>query len=147
MIDAPVTLASAPAGDVIVLDLWDRADPPTNPDVRMLHVEPRRWWLIDACDRAADIASSIRNAGALTAIGGGLARVTLTGPGWRALLTISGCFDSEDPGFATGQVAATTIHHVPVWIAPTGDTACEVYMASSYAPMLIALWTQAIGVA
>ena len=147
MIDAPVTLSAAPAGDVIVLDLWDGASPPAAPDTRMLHVEPRRWWLIDAGAHAPDMAVRIGDAGALTPIGGGLIRVTLAGPGWRALLTVSGCFDSENPGFGIGQVAATAIHHVPVWIAVTGDNECEAYMASSYAPTLIALWTQAIGVA
>jgi heterotetrameric sarcosine oxidase gamma subunit len=145
VIDAPVTLSTAPAGDVIALDLWDEIALPA--DAKLLQVEPRRWWLIDAGDRAAAIAAQVGDAGALTPIGGGLVRATLTGPGWRALLTLSGCFDSENPNFTTGQVAATIIHHVPVWIAVTGDSEAQVYMASSYAPTLIALWTQAIGVA
>ncbi len=144
MIDAPVTLSTAPAGDVIVLDLWDEIAPPG--DANLLQVEPRRWWLIDAGDGAAAIAARVGDAGALTPIGGGLVRATLVGPGWRALLTVSGCFDTENKGFATGRVAATIIHHVPVWIAVTGDSEAQVYMASSYAPTLIALWTQAIGV-
>ena len=142
VIDA-VALSTAPAGDVIALDLWDDIGLPD--DVRMLQAEPRRWWLIDASDRAADIAARIGDAGALTPIGGGLVRATLTGPGWRALLTISGCFDTENPGFGPGQVAATIIHHVPVWIAVTGDDECQVHMASSYAPTVSALWTQALG--
>jgi heterotetrameric sarcosine oxidase gamma subunit len=145
VIDAPVTLSTAPAGDVIVLDLWDEVALPDA--ANLLQVEPRRWWLIDAGDGAAAIAAQIGGAGALTPIGGGLVRATLAGPGWRALLTVSACFDSENPSFAPGQVAATILHHVPVWIAVTGDNEAQVYMASSYAPTLIALWTQAIGVA
>ncbi|CAN5382652.1 hypothetical protein BH10PSE14_BH10PSE14_32340 [soil metagenome] len=145
MTDAPVTLTMAPAGDVIVLDLWAGMLPALDPAIRVLPVEPRRWWLVDAAPHADAIAATIAANGALTPIGGGLVRATLSGPGWRDLLTVSGCFDSEHPGFATGQVAATVIHHVPVWIAVTGDATGEVYMAASYAPTLAALWTTAIG--
>ncbi len=142
MTDAPVILSVAPAGDVIALDLWE-GDPPAAPG--LLQVEPRRWWLIDAADRVAEIAAQVGDKGALAPIGGGLVRATLRGPGWRALLMVSGCFDAEDSGFASGSVAATVIHHVPVWIAPASDDECHVYMATSYAPTLIALWTRVIG--
>jgi heterotetrameric sarcosine oxidase gamma subunit len=147
VIDPPVTLAVAPAGDVMVLDLWASTSPPTDMGLRLLRVEPRRWWLVDGGDRVIELASRIADTGTLTPIGGGLVRATLSGPGWRALLTVSGCFDTENPGFGVGDVAATIIHHVPVWLAVTGDTECEVFMASSYAPTLIDLWTRAIGTA
>jgi len=140
-----VSVTTAPAGDVIVLDLWGADAPPAEPAIRLLQVEPRRWWLIGAGERTADLAARIVDGGAVTPIGGGLVRATLTGPGWRGLLMVSGCFDAEDPTFGIGQVAATTIHHIPVWIAVTGDMACEVYMASSYAPALTDLWADAIG--
>lgn len=143
MIDASVT--TAPAGDVIVLDLWGADGPPADTAIRVLQVEPRRWWLIGAGDRVTDIAARIADTGTLTPIGGGLVRATLAGPEWRTLLMISGCFDAEDRDFGIGRVAATVIHHIPVWIAVTGDTACEVYMASSYASALTDLWAGAIG--
>jgi sarcosine oxidase gamma subunit len=111
-----------------------------------VQVEPRRWWLIDAAQHTPAIAAHIADRGALSPIGGGLIRATLTGLGWRALLSVSGWFDSENPVFGPGQIAATTIHHVPVWIAPISDTACEVYLPSSYAASLADLWTRAIGV-
>lgn len=138
MIDVSVT--TAPAGDLLVLDLWGADAPPAETTIRLLQVEPKRWWLIGAGERAADIAARIADSGTLTPIGGGLVRATLSGPGWRTLLMVSGCFDAEDPSFGVGQVAATTIHHVPVWIAVTGDATCEVYMASSYASALTNLW-------
>jgi heterotetrameric sarcosine oxidase gamma subunit len=143
----PVTLAVAPAGDVMALDLWAAASPPVDMGLRLLRVEPRRWWLVGGGSRSAELADRIADAGTLTPIGGGLVRATLTGPGWRALLTVSGCFDTENPGFGIGDVTATIIHHVPVWLAVTGDTECEVFMASSYAPTLIDLWTRTIGTA
>ncbi len=142
MID--VALAVAPAGDVIVLDMWEGE--PNLDGLRALKVEPRRWWLIGAGAQAERIAASLGDSGALAPIGGGLVRATLTGPDWRELLTISGIFDVEDPGFGPGDVAGTVIHHVAVRIVPTGDTACEVYFASSYAPSLIELWQRAIEV-
>lgn len=144
MTDAPVTLTMAPAGDVIVLDLWAGTLPPLEPAIPALPVEPQRWWLVDAAPHADALAATIADGGALTPIGGGLVRATLSGPGWRDLLTLSGCFDSGHPDFTTGKVAATVIHHVPVWIAVTGEAACEVYMAASYAPTLRDLWTTAI---
>ncbi len=103
MIDGPVTVMVAPAGDVIALDLWDGSDPrDALAGIRHIRVEPRRWWLFDAADRADAVAAQVGDAGALAAIGGGLMRATLTGPGWRALLTIGGLFDSEHAGFGPG---------------------------------------------
>ncbi|PTS81600.1 sarcosine oxidase subunit gamma [Sphingomonas sp. HMWF008] len=142
MIDPPVAFSLAPAGDVIALDLWDGTPPSPPVGTRMVQVEPRRWWLLDAAAHAAALAEQIAATGALTPIGGGLTRATLTGPGWRELLTISGCFDVEDPRFGVGRIAATTLHHVPVWIAPTGEETCEVYLANSYAATLNDLWSR-----
>ena len=141
--ETKVTLSMAPAGDVVALDLWDEGVPPVLPTGRTVQVEPRRWWLIDAAQHTPAITAHIADRGALSPVGGGLIRATLTGPGWRALLSVSGWFDSENPVFGPGQIAATTIHHVPVWIS---DTACEVYLPSSYAASLADLWTRAIGV-
>ncbi len=144
MIDTTVTATIEPAGDVIILDLWDGALPPLDATITALQVEPRRWWLVGAARHGAAIAADIADRGALTPIGGGLVRATLTGPGWRSLLTVSGCFDSEDPSFAPGRVAATVIHHVPVWIAVTGVERCDVFLAASYAATLADLWSSAI---
>lgn len=141
VIDGPVSLAVAPAGDIIALDLWAGTLPDLG--VRTLHVEPRRWWLFDAAGRD-DIAAEIAGNGAMAPIGGGLMRAVLTGPGWRGLLMISAVFDAENPGFRPGQVAATVIHHVPVWIAPIAADACEVYFAASHGEDLVALWTRRI---
>lgn len=138
MIEAPVTMAIAPAGDIVALDLWAGTLPDLG--IRTLQVEPRRWWLFGAAGRDIDIGDN----GALAPIGGGLIRATFTGPGWRALLMISAVFDAENPNFAPGQVAATVIHHVPVWIAPIAADICEVFFAASYATDLVALWTRSI---
>ena len=143
MID--VALSIEPAGDVIALDVWEGE--PNLDGLRALKVEPRRWWLIGAAAQAEALAATLGDNGTLAPIGGGLVRATLIGPGWRELLTVSGIFDAEDPGFGPGGVAGTVIHHVAVRIAPISATSCEVYFASSYAPSLIELWQRAIGVA
>ena len=141
-----VAIAVAPAGDVIALDLWSDADATTLiGGVAMLKVEPRRWWLLGAADRGAELEAAIADHGALAPIGGGLVRATITGPGWRGLLMVAGLFDAEDPGFGPGAVAATVLHHVAVRIAVTGEDRCDVYCAASYAPALIDLWRNAIG--
>jgi sarcosine oxidase gamma subunit len=134
-----VAITIEPAGDVLAFDLWDGdALPAALAGVRALKVEPRRWWLFDA-GQLPDLGGD----GAAAPIGGGLMRATLAGPGWRALLTVAGWFDVENPAFGAGQVAATMIHHVPVWIAPLAEDKAEVYFPPSYTETLAALWTRA----
>ncbi|WP_010187725.1 sarcosine oxidase subunit gamma [Sphingomonas sp. PAMC 26605] len=146
MIDAPVTVSFAPAADVLALDLWDSGVPPADSALRLLHAEPRRWWVIGAGDAAEALAAAVGERGALTPIGGGLVRATLAGPGWRWLLSVSGWLDTADPAFGKGLLVGSVIHHVPVWIDAIGDDACEVYLPSSYAATLADLWQRAIGV-
>ena len=141
MTDAALTVSFAPAGDVAAHDKWDGAAPALPGKLR---VEPRRWWLFGAAAHDTDNEEELGERGALAPIGGGLVRATLDGPGWRALLMIGGCFDAEDPAFAAGCVAATVIHHVPVWIAPAGPATCHVYCAASYASTLRELWDRAV---
>ncbi len=148
---AEVALHVAPAGDVVAVDLWTDVVPDFG-TARAVRVEPRRWWLIDAGDTAATIAATMAATGAgqigdngtTVAIGGGLVRATLTGPGWRQLLMLAAVFDAEDPGFGPGDCAATVIHHVPVWIVPLAADCAEVFFAASYARGLVDLWTAAI---
>ena len=127
-------VAFTPAGDILALDMWTEGAPPLG-GIRALQVEPRRWWLFDAGARAPDPGDD----GALAPIGGGLVRATLTGD-WRDTLMLAGWFDAESPRFGPGDVAATVIHHVPVWIAPVAADACEVYFPASYAASLAHLW-------
>jgi heterotetrameric sarcosine oxidase gamma subunit len=140
-----VTFALAPAGDVLALDLWDGGAPPPAPTLRLLHAEPRRWWVIGAGDAAEALAAAVGERGALAPIGGGLVRARLDGPGWRWLLSVSGWLDTADPAFGRGRLVGSVIHHVPVWIDAISDDACEVYLPSSYAATLADLWQRAIG--
>lgn len=127
-------------GNLIVVDLWS-GDETLFGDLSRIQVEPRRWWLFDP--DLALLAERLANHGAAAPIGGGLVRATISGPGWRALLMLAGVFDAEHPDFTTGAVASTILHHVPVRLAVTSETACDVYFAASFAPTLIALWTAA----
>lgn len=145
MIDEPVRIVVAPAGDVVLLDLWAGDVAALCGEIPRLQVEPRRWWLIGAGDRIAAVEARIGDNGALAPIGGGLVRATITGPGWRSLLMIAGLFDAEDPGFATGSTVSTVIHHIAIRIAVTGAEACDVYATASYAPALIDHWSRAAG--
>lgn len=139
VIDAIV--AFGPARDVTVLDLWEGELPAAVTGA--MQVEPRRWWLIDRGEATEEIESAIAGRGVLAPIGGGLTRATITGPGWRDLLSVSGFFDAHDPGFGAGSVASTIIHHVPVRIRVTSDSTCDVFFATSYASTLAELWQQA----
>lgn len=139
MIDASVAIA--PAGDVIVLDLWTGELALTG--IRTLRVEPRRWWLIGAAAHLEALTARLGDTGALAAIGGGLMRASITGRDTRELLTVSGWFDIATLG--DSDVAATIIHHVPVWIAAIGPLDVEVYFAASYTSALSELWERATG--
>ncbi|HEX8447249.1 MAG TPA: sarcosine oxidase subunit gamma [Sphingomonas sp.] len=136
MIDAVIRFA--PAHDAVAVDLWD-GDLPMLPDMRAIQVEPRRWWVFGA----PDIADAIGDRGAASPFGGGLMRATITGPGWRTLLSISALFDVEHPGFGVGQVASTVIHHVPVRIVVVGPDVCDLYCPASLAGTLESLWRTA----
>ena len=130
----------APTGNLVVVDLWS-GDESLFGELPRIRVEPCRWWLFD--HDPATLAERLAEHGAAAPIGGGLVRATITGPGWRALLMLAGLFDAEEPAFTTNSVASTIIHHVPVRLAVTSETACDVYFAASFAPTLIALWTAA----
>jgi sarcosine oxidase gamma subunit len=135
VIDAAFSFA--PARDVVAIDLWDGDLPPLSG--RVMKVEPGRWWLLDGDIDTARTA--IGDHGAVAAIGGGLVCATITGPGWRDLLSVSGFLDVES--LRPGDVAATVIHHVAVRLLVTSDAACEVYCAASYAGTLAELWQRA----
>lgn len=145
MIDEAVHIAVAPAGDVVLLNLWSGDVESLCGKVPLLQVEPRRWWLLGARDRLESLEARIADHGALAPIGGGLVRATISGPGWRSLLMIAGLFDAEDPGFTTGSTVSTMIHHIAVRIAVTAPEACDVYFAASFAPALIEHWLKAAG--
>lgn len=136
MIDAAFVLA--PARDTIAVDLWDG----DLPDLRgrAVQVEPRRWWVFDGGDLGS-IRAAIGDRGAAVPIGGGVMRATMTGPGWRDLLSVSGFLDTE--ALHVGDCVSTVIHHVAVRILVTGDASCEVFFAASYAGTLDELWQRA----
>ena len=140
VIDPDVMISIAPAGDVVVLDIWGQGAP-TLHGVRAMQVEPRRWWLVDPGSKIEAITNTLGDTGAITPIGGGLMRATLTGPGWRSQLMISGVFDAENPDFKPGDCAATIIGHVSVWIDVIGEETAHVYFAASQRGDMEQLWS------
>lgn len=143
MIDAPVQIRIAPAGDVTLLDLWSGDVDTLCAGLPRLQVEPQRWWLIGGGEQVESLAAGIADHGALAPIGGGLVRATICGPGWRSLLMIAGLFDAEDLAFATGDTVSTMIHHIAVRISVTGPERCDVYFNASFAPALVEHWSRA----
>jgi heterotetrameric sarcosine oxidase gamma subunit len=81
--------------------------------------------------------------GALTAIGGSIVRVQLSGKGWRTLLMEGGVFDAENPNFASGCSAATIIDHVNVRLHVVDDDTCHAYVPLSYSEAIIHFWKTA----
>lgn len=108
--------------------------------LRLIRYEPTVW-LVEG--DPAPLAAALGGDGALTAIGGGIVRVELSGPGWRRLLMEGGMFDAENPAFGPGCSAATVIDHVNVRLLVTGEDSCLAYVPTSYAADLIDFWSEA----
>jgi heterotetrameric sarcosine oxidase gamma subunit len=113
----------------------------TYASLTLIRFEPTVW-LVEG--DITPLASLLGDDGALTAIGGGIARVRIAGPGWRALLMEGGLFDAESPAFAPGCAAATVIDHVAVRLWVASEDACVAYVPASYAAGLIHFWEQAL---
>ena len=105
--------------------------------LRLIRFEPTVW-LVEG--DASALPAILGEDGALTAVGGGIVRVRLSGPGWRSLLMEGGVFDAEAPGFAPGCSAATIIDHVNVRLYVETVDACIAYVPLSYAADMIHFW-------
>ena len=110
------------------------------PEMRLIRYEPTVW-LVEG--KTGGLAEILGSDGSLTAIGGGLVRVRLSGAGWRSLLMEGGVFDAESMTFATECSAATVIDHVNVRLLIESDDACLAYVPLSYAHDVIHFWTVA----
>ena len=110
--------------------------------LRLIRYEPTVW-LVEG--DASALSGIFADDGALTAIGGGIVRVRLSGKGWRTLLMEGGVFDAESPAFATGCSAATIIDHVAVRLHVVSDDACDAYVPLSFSKGLMHFWEHAAG--
>ena len=108
--------------------------------LRLIRFEPTVW-LVEG--DASALPAILGEDGSLTAIGGGLVRVRLSGPGWRSLLMEGGVFDAERPDLAPGCSAATIIDQVNVRLHVESADACIAYVPLSYAADMIHFWNTA----
>lgn len=113
-----------------------------NDSLRVIRYEPMVW-LVEG--NAAALPAILNDDGGVTAIGGGVMRVRLSGPGWRALLMESGVFDAESRDFAPGCSAATIINHVAVRLHVVSEDACDAYVPASFSAGLVHFWKEAVG--
>ncbi len=108
--------------------------------LRLIRYEPTVW-LVEG--DASPLASILSDDGAVTAIGGGIVRIRVSGSGWRTLLMEGGVFDAESPTFAVGCSAATIIDHVNVRLHVVDETTCDAYVPLSFSQGLLHFWEQA----
>ncbi len=111
-----------------------------NDALLLIRYEPTVW-LVEG-DVSA-LPGLLADDGALTAIGGSIVRVQLSGKGWRTLLMEGGVFDAENPNFAPGCSAATIIDHVNVRLHVVDDDICHAYVPLSYSEAMIHFWKTA----
>ena len=148
-----VTVTSLPATPLHAFEIWSNpgevakrfeastgfALPPSgrasgSDALRLIRFEPTVW-LVEG--DASALPAILGEDGSLTAIGGGIVRVRLSGPGWRSLLMESCVFDAETPVFAPGCSAATIIDHVNIRLHVETENACVAYVPASYSTSLI----------
>jgi heterotetrameric sarcosine oxidase gamma subunit len=108
--------------------------------LRLIRYEPTVWLVEGEPSGLKDI---LADDGALTAIGGGIVRVRLSGKGWRTLLMEGGVFDAENPAFAPGCSAATIIEHVNVRLHVVSEDACDAYLPLSFSEAMLHFWNEA----
>jgi heterotetrameric sarcosine oxidase gamma subunit len=113
--------------------------------LRLIRYEPTVWLVEgDASALPAILGPEILgDDGAITAIGGGIVRVRLSGKGWRTLLMEGGVFDAENPAFAPGCSAATIIDHIAVRLHVVSDDVCDAYVPASFGAGLVHFWETA----
>ncbi|MFM9937626.1 MAG: hypothetical protein ACKVOL_15680 [Novosphingobium sp.] len=156
----PTTITVLPAAPLHAVEIWSnpqavaaRAEtalgfglPPMgqsagNAALALMRFEPAVWL---AEGDVAPLGDVLGKDGALTAIGGGIVRFRLAGPGWRELLMEGGVFDAEAAHFGPGATAATIIDHVNVRLHVESEAACVAYVPSSYAVSLQHFWEAAL---
>ena len=108
--------------------------------MRLIRYEPTVWLVEGDTSALTDV---LGDDGTLTAIGGGVVRVRLTGPDWRTLLMEGGVFDVESPNFAPDCSAATIINNVAVRLHVISENACDAYLPASYSAALLHFWEMA----
>ena len=154
-----VTISVLPAAPLHALEIWSNAAPVAkrfkeaagfalpaigcsdgNDALRLIRYEPTVW-LVEG-DVSA-LPGILADDGALTAIGGSVVRVQLSGKDWRTLLMEGGVFDAENPNFASGCSAATIIDHVNVRLHVVDDKICHSYDPLSYSEAMIHFWKTA----
>jgi heterotetrameric sarcosine oxidase gamma subunit len=111
-----------------------------NDALRLIRYEPTVW-LVEG--DAAALPAILADDGALTAIGGGVMRIRLSGQDWRTLLMEGGVFDAENPRFSPGCSAATIVDHVAVRLHVVSDDFCDAYVPRSFSAALLHFWQEA----
>ena len=148
-----VTITALPAATLHALEIWSNPAavvarfeaaagfrlPPLGKSsgtdtLQLIRYEPTVW-LVEG--DVTPLPAILGNDGALTAIGGGIVRIRLSGPGWRRLLMEGGVFDAESAAFAPACSAATIIDHVPVRLHVVSNTTCIAYVPLSFSTGLL----------
>ncbi len=153
-----LTITPLPAAPLYALEIWTNpaavanrfkaatgfALPPMgrsagNGAFCLIRYEPSVW-LIEG--DASALPALLKDDGTITAIGGGIVRLRLSGNGWRTLLMEGGMFDAETPDFAPACSAATIIDNVAVRLHVVSDDSCDAYVPASYSESLLHFWLQ-----
>lgn len=152
-----VTIAELGRAELHQLDLWGDPKPAAARIAKALgHDLPRvgratgnvlrtapTSWLVEGDVTA--LRGALGEDGALTAVGGGLIRVRLSGPQWRSLLMEGSLFDAESAQFTTDCVATALIEHVTVTLRVENESACLAYVPASHAADLLHFWQISAG--
>ncbi len=154
-----VTITHLPAATLHALEIWSNAPAVAkrfeaatgfalpamgrsggSDALRLIRYEPTVWL---AEGDVSGLPAILSEDGALTAIGGGIVRVRLSGQGWRSLLMEGGVFDAESLAFGPGCSAATVIDQVNLRLHVESEGCCIAFVPASFSADLMHFWKTA----
>lgn len=108
----------------------------------VLPIAPRRWWLVEDQEHAAEpasLAAALEERAALTDLSHARTVVRLAGSPGRSVLAKLGRIDLHPRTFSSGRVAQTALGQVPALIHALGDgSGFDLYLPRSLAASAVA---------
>lgn len=105
-------------------------------DVLIVRVAPRRFWLISEAGAKSPFLTIDPELGCSVLLGEGRVCLRMQGPRLPEILSRCVAVDWSSPASAPGRAWHTALHHVPVLLLRTAETACDLIVPRSFAKSL-----------
>ena len=102
-----------------------------NGDRTLFRIGPAQFWIVGP--QTDDVAARLQGQCAVTPLTSSRVRIAIAGAPAREVMAMLAPVDFNASVFTPGTVALTGIHHTPVTIHCTGDSAFDVYVMRTFA--------------